>query len=135
MNDPTFLIMLAAIVAMMWWMSRRSKKQRAAAESFRDSLTVGQDVMTGSGLFGTISEITDERITLVSGPAASTSVWLRAAIAKVVEPELVPEAEELDLEVPDDASTLDPAPVEDGSAAREPGTEEPGVEEKKNPYE
>lgn len=159
MGDPTFLILLAAIVLMMWWMSRRNKKQREAAESFRDSLDIGQEVMTGSGLFGVISEVDGDRITLVSGPAESTSVWLRAAIAKLVDPPVEEEAL-VDVEVPDDASELDGAEsvtdeatddlVTDEGAADDVVIEEAGSddaelgvpddgdvepEDRKNPYE
>lgn len=82
------IIILVALVAMMWWMSTRTKKRQRAAEEFRENLSVGQEVMTGSGLFGTIVAIDDDRITLRSGNgvAASTSEWLRQAIAKVIEP-------------------------------------------------
>lgn len=160
MGDPTFLILLAAIVLMMWWMSRRNKKQRAAAESFRDSLTVGQEVMTGSGLFGVISDVDGDRITLVSGPADSTSVWLRAAIAKLVDPPVEEDAFE-EVEVPDDASELDSADVvtdeavvtdvaesedapvievdevvvDDGESAETAPEGDDESEDKKNPYE
>lgn len=87
------LILIAVLAfAMMWWMSRRSKKQRAEAMSFRDSLETGQEIMTGSGLFGVIVDVEDDRITVESGgPGGSRTVWLRAAIAKLVDPPVDPE--------------------------------------------
>jgi len=86
-NYSTY-IFLGALIVLMFWMTSRTKKRQRAAEEFRDNLTVGQEVMTGSGLFGTIVAVDGERVTLRSGTGAdaSTSEWLRQAVAKVVEP-------------------------------------------------
>ena len=83
-NYSTY-ILLGGLVLLMFWMTSRTKKRQRAAEEFRDNLGVGQEVMTGSGLFGTIVAVGDERVTLRSGNGAdaSTSEWLRQAIAKV----------------------------------------------------
>ncbi|PFG35671.1 preprotein translocase subunit YajC [Flavimobilis soli] len=86
-NYSTY-IFLGALIVLMFWMTSRTKKRQRAAEEFRDNLAVGQEVMTGSGLFGTIVAVDGERVTLRSGTGAdaSTSEWLRQAVAKVVEP-------------------------------------------------
>lgn len=99
-NYSTY-ILLGGLVLLMFWMTSRTKKRQRAAEEFRDNLSVGQEVMTGSGLFGTIVAVDDERVTLRSGNGAdaSTSEWLRQAIAKVVEP-----VQSLDEDVRADAS-------------------------------
>lgn len=108
------IIILVALVAMMWWMSTRTKKRQRAAEEFRDNLAVGQEVMTGSGLFGTIVRVDDDRISLRSGSGAdaSTSEWLRQAIAKVIEP--LPEEAD-----PAAASASDPAGDTSGTTERD----------------
>ena len=128
--DPSFLIILLFGVGMLWFMSRRTRKQQQEAARFRDNLEAGQEVMTGSGLFGTVVEVEGDRVTLEIAPG-STSQWLKAAIAKVVEPPLEDEeledgeeledefededddgADEIDdeeweeIEAPDDASSL-----------------------------
>ena len=90
-------IILALALGAMWLMTSRTRKQQRAAADFRSHLSVGQEVMTGSGLFGTVVGIDDDIITLESTPGSS-SRWLRAAIAKVVEPPVE--------EVPDDLSSL-----------------------------
>jgi len=99
MGDGSYstYIFLGAIIVLMFWMTSRTKKRQRAAEEFRDNLTVGQEVMTGSGLFGTIVAVDGERVTLRSGEGdvASTSEWLRQAVAKVVEPaQETPDADE-----------------------------------------
>lgn len=112
--DPILLVMLLGIVA-LFWMSSRTRKQQKEAAAFRENLAPGQDVMTGSGMFGTIVAVEDEVVTLETAPGV-TSRWLRPAIAKLVEPP-VDEDDDLedddlsdedvdDVEVPDDASGL-----------------------------
>jgi preprotein translocase subunit YajC len=80
----TIFILLLAAVAMVF-MTRSSRKRQKEAMSFRDNLAVGQEVMTGSGYFGTIVAVEDDAITLETTPG-NTSRWLRAAIAKTVDP-------------------------------------------------
>ena len=113
-NYSTY-ILLGGLVLLMFWMTSRTKKRQRAAEEFRDNLGVGQEVMTGSGLFGTIVAVGDERVTLRSGNGAdaSTSEWLRQAIAKVVEP-----VQSLDEDVRADAAD-EPAGDTDGPTKRD----------------
>ena len=80
----TIFILLLAAVAMVF-MTRSSRKRQKEAMSFRDNLAVGQEVMTGSGYFGRIVAVEDDAITLETTPG-NTSRWLRAAIAKLVDP-------------------------------------------------
>lgn len=80
----TIFILLLAAVAMVF-MTRSSRKRQKEATSFRDNLAVGQEVMTGSGYFGTIVAVEADTITLETTPG-NTSRWLRAAIAKLVDP-------------------------------------------------
>lgn len=82
--DPFILIMLLAVGAMFLLTSRTRKQQRQAGE-FRQRLEIGDDVMTGSGLFGTIVDIDGDVITLES-PSGGRTDWLRGAIAKLAEP-------------------------------------------------
>lgn len=80
----TIFILVLAAVAMVF-MTRSSRKRQKEATSFRDNLAVGQEVMTGSGYFGRIVAVEDDAITLETTPG-NTSRWLRAAIAKLVDP-------------------------------------------------
>lgn len=102
--DP-MIIFVVLMVGAMLFMTNRSKKQQRKAGDFRANLEVGQDVMTGSGLFGTIVDIEDDTITLESTPG-NTSRWIRAAISKVIEPPVLEEDEE---DVEDDEDFADEA--------------------------
>ncbi|WP_024288244.1 preprotein translocase subunit YajC [Cellulomonas sp. KRMCY2] len=107
--DPTFLIILALAFGAMWLMTNRTRKQQKQAADFRANLTPGQDVMTGSGLFGTIVEVEDDVITLEISEGVTTR-WLRPAIAKLIE---APVADDLDEEVEDDENVYDDESLED----------------------
>ena len=81
------LIMIVLMIVMMFFIQRSGKKRQNQIASFRDSLRLGQEVMTGSGYVGTIVAIDDERVTLESTPG-NRSVWVKAAIAKLTETSL-----------------------------------------------
>ncbi|MBD5787587.1 preprotein translocase subunit YajC [Cellulosimicrobium terreum] len=92
--DISFILILALAAGAMFLMTSRTRKQQRQAQNFRSELAPGQEVMTGSGMFGTIVDVDDEAdiITIESIPGQQ-SRWLRAAIAKRVD-EPVEETEE-----------------------------------------
>ncbi len=114
------IFLIVAMLGLMFWMSSRQRKQQKAQQEFRNQLVPGQEVMTASGLFGTIVEIDEAADRIVLDSAGSRSVWLRAAIAKRVDaPAGDPVTEESaeagtiapadSIDVPDDISGLDTA--------------------------
>ncbi len=106
-----YLILILAVVA-FWFMSRRTRKQQRAQQEFRNTLEAGGDeVMTASGMIGTVVEIEDDAITLESEPGGGRTRWVRAAIAKKIEPPVVDE-DEVD-DVDDDADLSDEDLTED----------------------
>jgi len=109
------LIILALAFGAMWLMTSRTRKQQRAAADFRANLEVGQEVMTGSGLYGTIVDVDGDVITLESTPGNHTR-WIRAAIAKLVPPTDVAEDEEYES---DEEYVDDDAELEDESTERE----------------
>lgn len=117
MDNAGFFIIILIAFGAMWLMSSRTRKQQRAAADFRAHLAPGQEIMTGSGMFGTVVAVDDDIITIESIPGSQTR-WLRAAIAKVIEPPV--DADEDDtaqddaadddvVDVPDDLSSLPPA--------------------------
>ena len=117
------LLPLALAFGFLWLMTRRTRKMQKEASAFRETLAPGQDVMTGSGLFGTVVAAEGDRITLETSPGV-TSQWLRAAIAKVVEPPVTEEDEETaegGLAV-DGQDRVDAVPDDASSLTGEPGT-------------
>lgn len=122
-------IILAIGLGAMFLLSSRQRKAQRQQMSFRDSLQPGQEVMTGSGMYGTVVEVEDDVITLESTPG-NRSRWIRAAIAKLIEPPVEEDDDEDEsddstwtdeegavppgmIEVPDDLSSLHPPRDED----------------------
>lgn len=87
------IIILVIGIGAMWLMSSRARKQQREQMSFRDTLAPGQEVMTGSGLFGTVVAVEGDVVTLESTPGTETR-WLKAAIAKLVDPPVEDEDDE-----------------------------------------
>lgn len=76
-------ILFAVLLALMFFMSSRTRKQQKEQQAFRAQLAPGQEVMTGSGLVGTVVAIDEaaDTVTIESTPGVQTR-WLRAAVAK-----------------------------------------------------
>lgn len=86
--DPLLIILLLGAGA-MFLLSNRSRKQQRQAQEFRAHLKPGDEVMTGSGLFGTVIAVDGDVITLES-PSGGQTDWLRAAISKLATPPYAP---------------------------------------------
>ena len=53
--------MLILMFVIMWFfMIRPQRKQQKAIEAFRNSLTVGTQVVTSGGIYGTVKDIVNE---------------------------------------------------------------------------
>jgi len=103
--DPSFLVILAVALGALWLMSNRTRKQQRTAAEFRNNLVAGDEVMTASGLLGTVVDVEDDVITLESAPGSQTR-WIRAAIAKKIDP-VVEETGDVDDDVEADDEVQD----------------------------
>ena len=74
-----FLVMMIAIFYFM--LIRPQKRQAQERKRVIDSLRVGDEVMTGGGLFGTIRGIRDDEVDLEIAPG-STVRFVKAAIVR-----------------------------------------------------
>ena len=97
-NTLFIVVVLVAMVGFMWFSSRQNKKRTQKVRDFRESLAIGQEVMTVSGLVGTIVEVDAATDSVVLDSEGSRSRWLRAAISE--RPPAAPVYEE---DKPDDA--------------------------------
>jgi preprotein translocase subunit YajC len=98
-------VMLGVFVFMMF---RRNKKTQQQQAELQSKFGPGVEVMTSFGLYGRIVDIdeAENKVTLELSPGNTATVH-RQAVTKIVEP--VAAAEEPTV-VPDDASSLTPAP-------------------------
>lgn len=57
-GDYSFLIMMVLIFAVMWFlMIRPQQKKQKEIRAFQNSLSKGDKVVTGGGIYGTVSDI------------------------------------------------------------------------------
>lgn len=132
------MIIVVIGLGAMWLMSSRQRKAQRAQMSFRDNLQPGQEVMTGSGLYGTVVEVEDGIVTLESSPGTHTR-WALAAIARLVEPPVEDdESEDADEEWADDEDVEHHEVIEvpdDLSSLESPRDEDDGTDQKKKPQQ
>jgi preprotein translocase subunit YajC len=111
-------LLIAVLIIPMVLMSRKQKKAMQQQQELQSSLSVGDRVMTTSGLYATVSDASDDAtIDLEIAPGVETT-WLRAAVREKVGPDV--EEHEDDEELTDSDSTdetLDDTPAEPKSTA------------------
>ncbi|HUW78656.1 MAG TPA: preprotein translocase subunit YajC [Candidatus Nanopelagicaceae bacterium] len=86
MKNLSSLLPMVLLIGAFWFLVLRpNKKRQTDAANLRSSISVGQRVVTTSGVFGTIVGVTDETFDLELAPGVVVT-WLKAAISKVVSP-------------------------------------------------
>jgi preprotein translocase subunit YajC len=115
------LLMFGLLGVMMYFMTRRQRRAQEQQAQLQNSLTVGDRVMTTSGLYGTITDADDDTtVTVEIAPGVETE-WLRAAVREKVGPVSEAEDEDADDVLEDaedvedtvDAETNEPPAVKD----------------------
>lgn len=87
-SPVSLFIFLGLMVLVIYYVTRSSRARRDTMNRQRDAnsnLEVGDDVLTGAGIFGTVMEIDGDRIVLWTGAGHSVTV-LRSTIAKRLAP-------------------------------------------------
>ena len=82
MSDVLVLILLALPVIALWLLVRGQQRRTQQAAELNAQLRVGQDVVTTSGLLGTIASLDDDLVTLLVAPGVELR-FDRRAVAKV----------------------------------------------------
>ena len=83
MNDLAAFLPLVAILALFWFMVIRPQQRRQReVTALQNSIEVCQRVMMSSGIFGTVTSVTDDTARLQIAPGTEIEI-ARAAIAKV----------------------------------------------------
>ena len=86
MDLLVFLPLIIIMGAFMYFASRRQRKAMQATIDLHESLTVGDRVTTTSGLYATITGITDDNVDLEIAPGVITT-WLKLAVRERIEDE------------------------------------------------
>jgi len=109
-----FLIIMVLMLGVMYVLMIRPQRQRQAQQqSMIDGATVGDDVLTTGGIYGTISEVEGDDIVveIASGVAVHMT---RRGIAAVLPPE---DEEDEEVEELEHAEEQDESAVTDGEEA------------------
>lgn len=88
-NMVAFLPLLIVMAAFMFFASRRQKRAMQATIDLQESLRVGDQVHTTSGLRGTVTRITDDDVDLEIAPGVVTS-WMKLAIRDKIDADELP---------------------------------------------
>ncbi len=97
MNILFPLMLVLMIVGFYFMIIKPQKKRQAEALAIVESVAPGMDVMTTAGIYGTVTSVDDDVITLSVAPGVEIR-YAKAAVAKI-------KHDELDL----DTADLDPA--------------------------
>lgn len=116
--DIMLFLPLILLVLMMVFMWRSNKKNQERQQQLRAQLAPGVEVMTQSGIYGTVIEIDHDLNTAIIETTPGTNLKVHSAtIVNVVSPDVV---------VPDDASSLtDDTAIADDAAPRTDATDAP----------
>ena len=117
---PLFLIVI--VFAGYFFFVRPQQQKARDQRSKQSAVEVGDEILTVGGIVGTVTDMTDDRITIVSGDpsngiAPTHMVLVRQAIARKIEPPVVEdESEDEDYDV-HDGDAHDADTHEEGSAS------------------
>ncbi len=101
MELVSFLPIIAIAALFYLLIIRPTSKRQREVSRMQSSLSVGDEVMLTSGIFGTIQELADDHVRVLVADGVSLKV-VRGAIGTVVHPDPTPE-DALD-ESPDEAA-------------------------------
>ena len=102
---PLLLMLVVAVPLIMG--TRKQKRAQAAQRELQTGLSEGDRVMTTSGLYGTVADISSETTIDVEIAPGLVTTWLRQAVREKVEPTADDGLIDTDSEIiEDDASSI-----------------------------
>ena len=118
-----FLIIIVAFAVLWLVVVRPQKRRQSQQQQMVSELRVGDEMLTAGGIYGTISRVDDDQITVEIAPKTEVRVARRAIAGVTSEPD---PAEERESEEPqdDDGERWQSAFDEQGSEAGDTSTEE-----------
>lgn len=75
------LLLLVFFAVYMWVISRRDKKARAQEQQMRDSLLIGDEVLTIGGVMGRVVSVKEDSIVIETGSDRTKIRFTKTAIA------------------------------------------------------
>ena len=90
----SFLIIIVAFLVLWLIVVRPQRKRQTQQQQMLSELNVGDEVLTAGGIYGTITALEDDRVTVEIAPNLEVHVARRAIAGVTVEPEAEEEDEE-----------------------------------------
>lgn len=120
METLATLLPLLLIAGVFWLLILRPAKARQKAQQdLVSSVRPGQRIMTTAGMFGTVTEVTDEEIGLEIAPGVVVR-YVKAAVGRVLPDDEPMADDEALVDLTEDAATdAEPAAGDDPDAARD----------------
>ncbi|MBF4462465.1 MULTISPECIES: preprotein translocase subunit YajC [unclassified Rathayibacter] len=85
--DPTIILLVLLLAVMIIFMFRNNKKRQRDAENMKNNLVPGVELMTGSGLFGTVVSIDEDANKIIIETTPGTLLTIhRQAIGRLIDP-------------------------------------------------
>jgi preprotein translocase subunit YajC len=108
-----WIILIGFLVVYLLFV-RPQRRRQSQQQQMTDDLRVGDEVLTAGGIYGTISEVADDEVTVEIAPNTEVRV-ARRAIASVMREE--DEEEDADAEPEETEETVEPEepPADEGS--------------------
>jgi preprotein translocase subunit YajC len=78
MGDVVLVVLLAIPLVGIWLLVRGQQRRTQQAAELADRLRVGQDVITTSGLYGSVAELDETTVTLLVAPGVELRFDRRA---------------------------------------------------------
>ncbi len=94
MSNAVMLIWMVALIAVMYFMMiRPQKKEQNRIRAMLASMAVGDSVVTTSGFYGVVIDITEEDVIVEFGNNRNCRIPMRKAAIAEVEKAQIPESE------------------------------------------
>ena len=84
MGDVLLVLVLALPLIGLWLLVRGSQRRTQAAADLAAGLRVGNDVITTSGLYGTVAGLDEQTVTLLVAPGVELR-YDRRAVGRVLD--------------------------------------------------
>lgn len=93
-GSPIIFIIILAFGVIYLLFVRPQKKRQSQQQQMVNELRVGDEVLTAGGIYGTISQLDEDQVTVEIAPKTEVRVARRAIAGVTREPEPEPEEEE-----------------------------------------
>jgi preprotein translocase subunit YajC len=125
------LIMILAVFALMYFMVLRpQQKKEKETQKMRDSLRVGDEIVTIGGFYGKILKVKDESVVIMCGADKTKLELAKWGISTVINPSAAPASKDKDADKEEEGKKASPRTIKKLGADKKEASEPDQQEEK-----